>query len=146
MDRFAQILYDLGKEMGVDLYPDQNRICQLNYRSELHIQLKYEENKQQLVISTFLCEIPPGKYREKILRAGLISNQEYPRIGTLSYCERKNQLTLFEVLFAPTLKGGQLLKVLLAFIEKGKNWKEAIERGGSFPLSLFSSYREKGIL
>ncbi len=134
MDRFAQILYDLSKELDVDLYPDQNRICQLNYHDELHIQIQYDEPKEQVLLATFVCEVPPGKYREKLLRAGLINNREYPRPGTLSYSEKNNKLTLFEYVFAPNLTGEKLLKVLQAFIEKAKTWKDAVENGRPLPI------------
>lgn len=139
MDLFAQILFDLGKEIGVDLYPDSNRICQINYQDELHIQLQHDEAKEQILIASFLCDVPPGKYREQLLRAALLSNGEYPRIGTLAYSERNNKLTLFEMVPTQNLSTDKLYKLLEQFIEKGHNWKEAVEKGKSLP-----SPQEKG--
>ena len=48
MTRFEQILFDLGKEWEIELYPDQNRVCQLNYKGQLHIQLQYDERKEMV--------------------------------------------------------------------------------------------------
>lgn len=135
MDRFAQILFDLGKEIGVELYPDPNRICQINYQDELHLQIHYDESSQQLLFASFLCDVPPGKYREKLLRSALQSNNEYPRIGTLAYSERNNQLTLFEYIPAVNVQIDKLFQFLQAFIEKGISWKNAIERGLPLPVS-----------
>ncbi|MBS0628881.1 MAG: CesT family type III secretion system chaperone [Verrucomicrobia bacterium] len=129
MDLFAQVLFDLGREIGVDLYPDPNRICQINYQDELHIQLHYDEVKEQILIASFLCDVPPGKYREQLLRACLISNGEYPRMGTLAYSERNNKLTLFEYIFAKNLT----VQTLQKFIEKGHLWKDAVENGKPLP-------------
>lgn len=135
MDRFRQILYDLGKEIGIDLYPDSNGICQLNYKDKLHIQIHYEEGKERLMIATFVCECPPGKYREKLLKEALKSNGEYPRIGTLAYSERNNQLTLFEYLYAAGLRGETLFNTLKKFVEKTFLWKDAVETGKPLPTS-----------
>lgn len=134
MDRFAQILYDLGKEMDLDLYPDPNRICQLNFHDELHVQIHYDEPKEEIIIACFLCDIPPGKYREKLLRAALISNNEYPRVGTLSYSEKNNKLTLAERVFAPNLQSDKLYQTLQDFFDKAKTWKDAVESGGPLPI------------
>lgn len=133
MDLFGQILFDLGKEIGVDLYPDVNRICQLNFRDELHIQLQFEEVKEQILIACFLCDVPPGKYREKLLKEALISNSEYPRIGTLAYSERNNKLTLFAYVSTINLTSSALFKTLEQFIDKGLLWKEAVEKGTPLP-------------
>jgi len=133
MDLFAQILYDLGTEIGVDLYPDVNRICQINYHDELHIQLQYDEAKEQILIASFLCDIPPGKYREKLLKEALINNGDYPRIGTLAYSERNNKLTLFEYVPSSNLTGQNLFNILEKFIEKGHLWKDAVENGRPLP-------------
>jgi hypothetical protein len=133
VDLFAQILFDLGREIGVDLYPDVNRICQINYQDELHIQIQFDEVKEQLLIASFLCDIPPGKYREQVLRSALISNGEFPRIGTLAYSDRNNKLTLFDTVSTKNLNPQALFKRLEQFIEKGHLWKEAIETGKPLP-------------
>ncbi len=133
MDRFAQILYDLGQELEIELFPDANRICQLNYKDNLHIQIHYDEPKEQIMIGTFLCDVPPGKYREKLLAATLASNHEYPRRGIFAYSERNNQLTFFT--YAPTkgIRSDELSKQLNQFIETALLWKEAVENGKPLP-------------
>lgn len=139
MDRFAQILFDLATQMGIELHPDQNRICQINYQDELHIQIQYDEAKEHILLAAFLCEVPPGKYREKLLRAGLVYNTEYPRTGTLAYSEKNNQLTLFENIPAANIHGDDLLQHLQSFIEKGLTWKNAVEKGQPLPIKTSKS-------
>ncbi|NGX58996.1 MAG: hypothetical protein KR126chlam3_00140 [Chlamydiae bacterium] len=143
MDRFSQILYDLGKQIDSSLYPDPNRICQLNYQDELHIQIQYDEPKEQIFLASFICDVPPGKYREKLLRAGLVSNNEYPRVGTLSFSEKNNKLTLIEYVPAPNLSGEKLFKILQEFIEKAKTWKDAVENGRALPIKPPKGDNEK---
>lgn len=133
MDRFSQILYDLGKEIGTDLYPDQHRLCQLNWQDQLHIQLQYEEAKDRLLIGTFLCDVPPGKFREKIFREALKSNAEFPRIGTLAYSDRNNKLTFFEYVYPDNLRSDKLFQLLQQFVSKAHQWKEAIEKNRPLP-------------
>lgn len=135
MDRFAQILFDLGKEIGTELYPDENRICQINYQDEIHLQIQYDETNEQLLFASFLCDVPPGKYREKLLRAALRSNGEYPRLGILAYSERNNQLTLFEYVPAANIMSTQLFQFLQNFIEKAVTWKNAVEKGLPLPVT-----------
>jgi len=142
MDRFSQVLYDLGLILEDSLYIDENRVCQLNYKDELHIQLQFEESKEQLLVGSFLCEVPPGKYREKLLKEALRFNEEYPRIGTLAYSERNNMLTLFETIPAAGLTGEKLFEWLERFIEEGKEWKNAVE--GGHPLPSPKSPNESG--
>ncbi|NGX46258.1 MAG: hypothetical protein K940chlam2_01446 [Chlamydiae bacterium] len=133
MDRFSQILYDLGQVLEEPLYIDENRVCQLNYKDELDLQIQFEEGKEQLLIGIFLCEVPPGKYREKLLKEALMTNGEYPRLGTLAYSERNNMLTFFELLPAAGLTGEKLFEWLEKFVERGKEWKAAVESGNPLP-------------
>ncbi|NGX38795.1 MAG: hypothetical protein KR126chlam1_00106 [Chlamydiae bacterium] len=133
MDRFAQILYDLGKEIGIKLYPDENRICEIDYRGVLHIQLEFDETKEQLLISTLICETPPGKFREKVLKEALKCNALYPRVGTLAYSESNNRLVLFSSVPNEACNERKLFALLEAFIKESEEWKEAIEQGKSLP-------------
>ena len=145
MDRFSQILYDLGEVINATLHIDQNGVCQLNYKDELSVQLQYLEPKELLLIATFLHEVPPGKYREKLFNSCLIHNGEYPRIGTLGYSERNNQLTFFEFLPATELTGEKLFAFLQTFFENALSWKEAVETGKPLPTTGKPHQGESGL-
>jgi uncharacterized protein YjfI (DUF2170 family) len=133
MNRFSQILYDLGLAIDASLHVDPNGVCQLNYENLLSVQLQYLEPKEQLLIATFLCEVPPGKYREKLFGSCLIQNGEYPMMGTFGFCERNNQLTYFFFISAIELTGEKLLLHLNSLIENSLRWKDAIENGKPLP-------------
>jgi len=145
MDRFSQILYDLGKEIQFELFVDANGVCELNYKDQLSIQLQYFEPKEQLLIATFLCEVPPGKFREKLFLQALIHNDEFPRVGTLAFSERNNQLTFFEFLPAVELSGEKLFEFLNQFVENALPWKEAVEFGKPLPTAGRPNQGDNGL-
>lgn len=133
MDRFSQILYDLGLAIDTSLYVDPNGVCQLNYKDLLSVQLQYLEPKEQLLMAAFLCEVPPGKYREKLFSSCLVHNGEHPNVGTFGFSERNNQLTYFSFISAIELTGDKLLVRLDSFVENGLEWKDAVENGKPLP-------------
>lgn len=134
MDLFAQILFDLGKEVNTELYPDHHRLCQLNYNDELHLQLQHNETRETILIGAFLCEVPAGKYREKLFLAALNHNHNASEFGALAYSERNNQLTLFKEMTIHGLNGEKLFQLLEKFIALGIAWKEAVVNGKPFPI------------
>jgi len=132
MDRFARLLADLGVLIDVVLYPDPKRACKLNIDNQLHIQIEEDEPKDRILISTFICEILPGKFREKVLCETLKENNLYPRLATFTYSSRNNMLALFSYAYHPGhpgLTGDNFADFLGKFIEKGLTWKTAIETG-----------------
>ncbi len=134
MDRFAQILYDLGQELGLDLFPDTNMICEINYQDTLHIQIEFDEVEDRVVIDTFVCEVPAGKFREKLLHAGLIYNNDENNAGTFAYCESNNMLAFFEYLPAANLSGEAFAKTFQKFIDTAMEWKTSVEKGKPLPI------------
>jgi hypothetical protein len=133
MDRFEEILKELGRIIDVPLHPDKNRLCKLNVSNALHVQIESDENKERILIASFICDIPAGKFRENILKDALKANYLYPRIGTLAYSERNNRLTLFEYAPYSNLNGEKFADILAQFIERANSWRIAIERGQTAP-------------
>ena len=127
LDHFAILLADLGALIQVPLHPDHQRGCNLSVNGELHVQLKEDENR--ILVASFLAEIPPGKFRENILKETLKENNLFPRTGTFSYSERNNQLALFSYLPLEGLRGDTLADFLEAFLEKAFSWKTALLTG-----------------
>jgi hypothetical protein len=133
MDRFEELLKELGGIINAPLHPDKHRVCKLNVNNYLHIQLEHDAVKERLLIATFLCEIPAGKFRENVLKDALKANTIYPRIGTLCYSERNNQLSLFEYFSFYDLTAAKLSEYLNKFIDRAMLWKTAVEKGQSSP-------------
>ncbi len=129
IDRFAELLKELGTELGIALHPDRIGACKLHINDQFHIQLECDAHQENLLVATFICDIPPGKYRENILKDGLKANEASLQFGTLAYSERNNKLSLFSYLSMPQLNGHQLAEFLSGFVEKASQWKIGVETG-----------------
>lgn len=132
MDRFAALLEDLGSLIQVPLHPDHKRSCCLNIDGHLHLKIEDDERMSRLLVGSFICDVPPGKFREKIFKELLKENNLFPRIGTFGYCQRNNSLTLISYLPYAGLQGTSLADFLTEFIEKSVAWKRGVETG-QFP-------------
>lgn len=133
MDAFEELIKDLGKTVDLPLHLDKNRACRLNINGQLHVQIESDITQERVLIAAFLCDIPAGKFRENVLREALKANFPLNRIGTLSYCERNNKLTLFEYLPMQNLNAQKLADYLAKFLEKADSWRVAIEGGQPSP-------------
>ncbi|MES2122589.1 MAG: CesT family type III secretion system chaperone [Chlamydiota bacterium] len=131
MEKFTRLLHELSEELDLDLYPDPHGACVLLLDDRKQVHLECDLSQQHLLVITFICEIPAGKFRENTLRDALKANYPHPLNGTLSYFERENQLALFARLDCDPLNGKKLAEFLNAFIEKSKEWRKAIESGNT---------------
>ncbi len=129
MDRFQEILNQLSTIIHVPLYLEKKRAVRFSIDQALHIQLEEEEAKQRILIAAFVAEIPPGKFRENLLREGLKANAIFPRTGTFAYAERNNQLALFDYMYFEYLTGEKFADRLALFIEKALLWRKNLEKG-----------------
>ncbi len=134
IDRFAELLNELGAELGISLHADKINACTLNINDELEVQLECDPRQESLLVASFICDIPPGKFRENILRDALKTNYPFPESGTLSYCDRNNKLSLFKYLQLSNINGHQLADFLTLFLEKAKNWRHGVETGNTTAL------------
>lgn len=129
INRFEELLGELGIELGLSLHSDRIGACTLNINDEFRIQLETDSRQDHLLIATFVCEIPPGKFRENILCDALKSNAPFPLHGTLAFSDRNNMLALFARLPLPLLSGVKLAAFLFPFVEKAKNWRAGVGSG-----------------
>lgn len=131
MDRFEELLKELNQEIGLTLHPDRRGACKLSINETLHVQLECDPTQEKLLVATFVGEIPPGKFRENILKDSLKANSPFPVFGTLAYSERNNQLVLFTYLPFSNLTGKSLVDFLVSFIEKADLWRIGMETGNT---------------
>ncbi len=129
MDRFTDLLTQLGELLDTDLRPDVHGVCKLNINEQFNIQLEYDGSKERLLLAAFLCDIPPGKFRENLLKDALKANWPYPKEGTLCYSDRNNKLSLFKYISTINLTGAVLLNALNQFIDQAESWRKAVESG-----------------
>jgi hypothetical protein len=95
----------------------------------MQVQLQEEDNKDRVLIGAFIGELPPGKFREILLKETLKENNLYPRVGTFAYSPRNNQLVFFTYALLPTLTGDFLADILEIFLDRAFSWKTALETG-----------------
>ena len=127
--RFPELLLELSDQLETDLYLDKLGCCTLVMNDTLEVQLEPDRNEKHLIIASFLCEIPPGKFRENTLKDALKANYPYPPEGTLAYSEQNNQLVLFATLPIDSIDGAKLAAFLGGFVEKAEKWKKGVETG-----------------
>jgi hypothetical protein len=134
IDRFEELIKELGMNINVPtLAPDKHRICRLNINNILHIQIEPDQSRERVLLATFICDLPPGKFREKTLKEALKANGEVPSSGYLGFCERTDKLSLHHHLALYNLNGERLASHLAKFIEKADSWRVAIETGSPLP-------------
>jgi hypothetical protein len=129
IDRFEELLNELGTEYNVTLHPDKKGACKLKVNETMHVQLECDVSQENLLVATFICDVPPGKYRENILKDALKANGPFPTNGTLAYSDRNNKLVLFSYLRMAQLTGKKLAEFLTVFLDKAGQWRAGVETG-----------------
>jgi hypothetical protein len=129
MDRFQELLDELGAHIRFPLHVGKNRSCGLNINDQIHIQLTMNDTTQSLLVVAFVAEVPLGRYREELFKEALKHNDRYPRPGVLSFMSKVNQLTAFEYLPIVELNGVKLAAFLGSFIPFVDEWHVAVAKG-----------------
>lgn len=145
IDRFEELLHELSKELTIALHPDRIGACTLIIEDGPSVQLECDKTPGNLLIGSFLCEIPPGKFRENILRDALKANDPFPENGILAYCEGNDQLLLFSSHPMTELTGPKLSNLLHLFIEKAIQWRTAVETNTTSTLLPSTSKPSSGM-
>ena len=132
--RFEEILQQLGKVFHLSLYVDRVNACSIRIHDTLTIQLQLDMSQENLWIFSKLIEVPPGKFRENVLREALRANgMPDPRVGILGYVAVSNQLALFQKYPLDVLNGELLAGFIGAFLEMAESWQQAIRNGQPAP-------------
>ena len=139
-DRFQELLAELGHTFHLSLKSDKRGACSILIPPELTIQLQLDGSQEKLFLFTKLAEIPPGKFREEVLREGLKANGlSDPRAGILAYLAVSNHLVLFQNYPVSILNGELLAGLFGSFLEMAESWQRAIQGGQSAPPTTASS-------
>jgi hypothetical protein len=129
MERFPLLINDLGEIVNVPLQVDSHGVCLLVVNNQLHVQLQEKKESNQLLVGSFVSEVPPGNFRETIFKGALKENNDLSRLSVFGYSQKKNQLFLFAYLLFVGLDGDSLAVFLEKFLEKAFSWKMGIETG-----------------
>lgn len=134
---FEEILYQLGQKLDLNLYVDDNGVCELVGRHDVHVQLFYEHASMVLTIASMVVEVPPGKYRELLFLQALQSNAQNYQLATLAYSSRNNMLVAFTTFMHP-FNIEELVDCMEVFVEFVHQWREAVLQGEPLPAGAFS--------
>lgn len=131
---FEELLHDLNRFFELNLHVDKHNACTIQIHPDLAIQLQLDIGQENLWIFSHLIEIPPGKFRENVLKEALKANGlPDPRIGILAYLALKNTLILYQKYPLSILSGEKLSAFLGAFLEMADTWRQAIFNGQASP-------------
>lgn len=134
MNPFLDILYRLSHLTGVKLFPDAHNACKIVLKDGLCFQLEPDIPQENLIIGCQIVEIPPGSFREQVLKHALADNFESkPLFGTLCYISKTNELALYDKIALQYLKEDFLLDYLSALADKARLWKESIQNNRPGP-------------
>ena len=138
IDRFREILNELSPLLHTSLYPDRRGACKIKFNNLLEVQIEFQPEKNRLLMASFICEVAPGKFRENVFKDALKINCPMPSHGTLSYCEKNNQLCLFQYIYLEYITGQKIFDLLQSFVQKGNTWRTAVASGHTATLVPFT--------
>ena len=142
MDKFEQIIWDLGEAIKIPLYVDKNQACNLLLDEHLEIQMQMDRDETHLFLCAFVANVPPGRFREDVLRDTLKANGEPHPHGAFAFYEKKNLLVLQQFISIEQLNGEPLVTRLEAFIQEAEEWHQAIKSGSTAPLKYQQAFRK----
>ena len=135
MKNYPDLIAELGALVGdEELTPDLDQACNLLVNESVEVQIELEVTGEHIFLFSMIAELPPGRFRENILRDALKSNyiiDELP--GYLSYIASENQLVLLESIHSHAITADKLLNHLADFVSRVERWREAIDNGLSSP-------------
>lgn len=138
MDRFETLLWDLGEITQLPLHQDKHRACTLLLEGKLKVQLQMEQSGKHLIACAFLGEIPPGRFREEVLKEALKVNHRFHPFGFFAFYEQKSQLVLHQLLLEEGLSAECCLQEIELLIEEADEWRLALEAGQTCPIKYRS--------
>lgn len=134
IERFEELLKELGKAIHLALHSDKNHACSIRLHGGVLVQLELDSSQENLLLFTKIIELPPGKFREIVLREALKANSFLdPRPGILGYFNNTNHLVLHQRYPLQILNGERLASFLSVFAELADLWRKAIESGRAAP-------------
>jgi len=135
-DTFERLIKSLGKLLNASLHVDANQSCTLLIEEKITVQIEKDHQEKGYIIGAMVATLPPGKFREEVLKNALQANHFFPKMGTFGYSAHNNQLALFYLVKDPDISAEKFAEVLSAFVAKALEWKQALEQNQSAPSSF----------
>jgi hypothetical protein len=143
MSIFSELMEQLSDTLNMDIFPDVNNVVTLLIEHTIKIQIEPDEMDEFIIIAAMIEELPPGKFREHILRDSLKANYKLDQNpGILSYMYKNNLLMLHLKRPLGSLSVDDLVVHIKELVERAKKWKSAINEGFSAPTDEIPSTTE----
>lgn len=127
---YEGMLEELGRVLGVALFPDQNYSCVVKMPNKLEVHIEIDRKGDKMVLGAYLGQLPPGRYRELVFYEALrLNGCPPPHVGTFAYSNKMDQLVLFRWIDLHEMTGEKIAKFLKPFAERGAQWRDAIAAG-----------------
>lgn len=127
---YEGLLEELGRSLGLTLFPDENYSCLIRLPNKLEVQVEMDPSGKKMVLGTYLGQLPPGRYREMVFYEALRMNgMPPPHVGTFAYSNKMDKLVLFRWIDLHEMTGEKIAKMLKPFSERAVYWRDAIAAG-----------------
>ena len=143
MNKFEQLLWDLGEAIHLPLHIDKNQACNILLEEHLKVQMQLDRNETHLLVCAFVADLAPGRFRENVLREALKANGEPQPHGVFAFYEKKNLLIFHQFFPIDTLNKEGLMQSLELLIQEAEEWYQAIRSGSTAPLKYQQEFRQK---
>lgn len=135
-DSFSYLLDELAKVLHLSLHVDQVGACSILLPQDFLVQLQPDSAKEELFLFSKLAPLPPGRFREEVLKEALKANTDKdPQAGIFAYLEKTNHLVLFQSYPLIILNGERLAAFFANFRLLGMQWRTAILQGQTHPIT-----------
>lgn len=127
---YEGLLEELGRALGLTLFPDENHSCLIRLPSKLEVQVEMDPTGTKMILGTYVGQLPPGRYREMVFAEALRMNgMPPPHVGIFAYSNKMDKLVLFRWIDLHEMTGAKIAKLLKPFAERGVQWRDAIASG-----------------
>lgn len=134
-DRFSELISELGHFLNISLHVDPRGSCLLQVHHKIKIQLQPNLAETHLLMVCTGIELPPGKFRENVLKEGLKANAlADPRPLICSYVGQNNHFVFYQSFPFEILNGERLAALFGSFLTETESWVQAIEQGRAAPV------------
>ena len=128
--KLQDLLPYLEEALDVDLHVDENGACKILLNDKIAIQLELDQNESHLILGSYLTELPPGRFKEMVLKAALKANYGKDKgFGNLAFIPKTSTLFLYDAIPLAFFSEEKLFDYFHQFLTKALNWKESLESG-----------------
>ncbi|HRW58046.1 MAG TPA: CesT family type III secretion system chaperone [Chlamydiales bacterium] len=138
---FSEFIEELSEAIDFPLHLDPLNTCTLSIDNDFTIHIEEGEENHLVFIGSFISEISPGKYRDKVFRECLKENSHLDATSIFAFNSLNSSLCLFTTLDTNRLDMEACTIKISEFIEKVSLWKKAIETNDI--ASIHSNFKEK---